>query len=299
VLSETKTNSKLAHKLPQDSYNIFKEAGIPATGYHIFKWGLVIGVRKDIQISQQMDALHRALQGRVIALDIIVPSLCGHGFLHRLMGAYAPWDPGADPITKQFWPELTHICITARNGWTLAGDLNATISTSERSSGGSEARNQYRSFLMLTDAIDLWNKVPDRSRLHDWTCQGHRSEEGGSIIDRVASSQTSYMESEISAAKQQIDFVPFTDHRAIVARLTLKHLHSTKRAHFNTPGVGHTLAQPRIRYPLKKENYWFKYFRDEVDKKISTAALTDTPVIDDDTFLHRYNALTTILIKKQ
>ena len=51
VISETKTNQHHGNKLPTNKYNIFKEVGVRSTGFHTYKWGVVVGVWKDIQIS--------------------------------------------------------------------------------------------------------------------------------------------------------------------------------------------------------------------------------------------------------
>jgi hypothetical protein len=50
VLSESKTNTRTSSSLPFSDYNIFEEPGIRTAGDHLYKWGLVMGVQKDIQI---------------------------------------------------------------------------------------------------------------------------------------------------------------------------------------------------------------------------------------------------------
>lgn len=52
VVNKTKTCSKISNTLPIHEYDIYKEPGEPADNHHIFKWGVVVGVRKDIQVSQ-------------------------------------------------------------------------------------------------------------------------------------------------------------------------------------------------------------------------------------------------------
>jgi len=48
VISETKTRSKLSKSLPFSDYEIYEEEGICAENHHIFKWGIVVGIRKDL-----------------------------------------------------------------------------------------------------------------------------------------------------------------------------------------------------------------------------------------------------------
>ena len=52
VVNETKTKSKLGSSLPSSDYNIYEEPGECAEGHHIFKWGVVVGIQKDLQVAQ-------------------------------------------------------------------------------------------------------------------------------------------------------------------------------------------------------------------------------------------------------
>ncbi|KAF8231613.1 hypothetical protein L208DRAFT_1276116, partial [Tricholoma matsutake] len=72
MLSESKTNTKMSSSLPFSDYNIFEEPGIKTAGDHPYKWGLVMGIHKDIQISQRLTLSQDALVGCVIALDIVL-----------------------------------------------------------------------------------------------------------------------------------------------------------------------------------------------------------------------------------
>ena len=72
IVNEMKTKSNLGGSLPFSDYDIYEEPGECAEGHHIFKWGVVVGVRKDIQVAQRLELMQRALKGRVIALDIIL-----------------------------------------------------------------------------------------------------------------------------------------------------------------------------------------------------------------------------------
>jgi hypothetical protein len=62
----------------------------------------------------------------------MLPTSDGGCHLHRLIGAYAPWNPGDEGIGHSFWTDLTHLCNSSPIAWTLAGDLNATVSMLER-----------------------------------------------------------------------------------------------------------------------------------------------------------------------
>ena len=112
----------------------------PVSGHHLFKWGVVLGIKKGITVSQRLPVSHPALVGRLIAVDIVIPMDTGTGFLHRIIAAYAPWDVADTSETAAFWTETAKLCAGLPNSWTLLGDLNATVTQAEQKSGGSDAR---------------------------------------------------------------------------------------------------------------------------------------------------------------
>lgn len=88
VITEPKTNSKLSNDLPHNEYEIFEEPGQKADNHHIFKWGVIVGLRKeDVQIMQRVQISQNSLKGRAIAVDIALWTLDGQCFPHRLIGA--------------------------------------------------------------------------------------------------------------------------------------------------------------------------------------------------------------------
>lgn len=62
VISEIKTNLKMDGKLPKDAYNIFEGTSIKTDNHHLYKWGIVVGVQKDLQIVQHIALSHSALR---------------------------------------------------------------------------------------------------------------------------------------------------------------------------------------------------------------------------------------------
>ena len=139
VLSETKTQAELSNSLPPE-YDIYEEAGECAENHHIFKWGLVIGICKDLQVVQRVEIKQKSLKGRVIALDLILPTADRRCVPHHIFGAYAPWNPGDDGASSLFWNDMIQLCRSTTIPWSIAGDLNATVAPFERHSGGTEAR---------------------------------------------------------------------------------------------------------------------------------------------------------------
>jgi hypothetical protein len=295
VISETKTNSKMGGKLPRDDYNIFEETGVKTDNHHLYKWGIVVGVRKDLQISQQVTLSHSALTGRTIAIDLVLGTEIGKGFIHRFIGTYAPWNPGG--ADNSFWTQITQICRHSPHSWTLAGDVNATVSALERPTGGLDARRQYLQFLHLSDGLDIWTLNPDRTRDRDWTCRARGSTGGGNIIDRIVASRIGFSDAEIRVADRSSDYIPMTDHRAVMGFLNIHPPPSTNIMASQVKFARETLTghgKPRLRYPQSSEKHKFENYRVMVDERIKAKSIHTTPLNGDESFISRYDALTQI-----
>jgi hypothetical protein len=295
VISETKTNSKMGGKLPRDDYNIFEETGVKTNNHHLYKWGIVVGVRKDLQISQQIILSHSALTGRAIAIDLVLGTSIGRGFIHRFVGTYTPWNPGG--TDNEFWTQITQICQQSPHSWTLAGDVNATVSTLERHTGGQDTRRQYLQFLCLSNGLDVWALNPDRTRDHDWTCRARGSTGGGNIIDRIVASHIGFSDAEIRVADRSSDYVPMTDHRAVIGFLNIHPPTNPNLMASQVKFARETLAghgKPRLRYPHSSEKHRFENYCVMVDEKIKAKSVHATPVNSDDSFISRYTVLTQI-----
>ena len=293
VVNETKTRSKTSKTLPSHDYDIYEEPGEPADNHHIFKWGVVVGVRKDVQVVQRVDVTQKSLKGRVVAVDIVLSTMDGGCVGHRIIGAYAPWNPGGAGDVRHFWNDVAQLCLSSPTPWTMAGDFNTTISSLERNSGGTDAREQYKRFLQAVDGHDLWSDNPDRSRTRDWTCRGHGDHAEGNIIDRIVTSRSSLVDTEIFVADRRSDFIPFTDHRAIVGQLS-------HRLSLTTSAVGLPMFNPlsrrsaaitRIKVPLKLEKAKYQTFQDQVDARIKAESISERLIVDDDSFIRRYKEL--------
>ena len=294
VITETKTNSSRSAKMSYDDYQFFEERGVPVSGHHLYKWGVILGVKKGISVSQRVNVSHPALNGRVVAVDVVIPLDSGSGFIHRIIAAYAPWDVTDTSETAAFWSEAAKLCISSPNSWTLLGDLNATVSQAERNSGGSDARSHFNNFLRHSKGSDLWSLNPERSRFTDWTCKPRLSTAGGSIIDRIVTSSGCFLDSEIFVADKHLDFVPMTDHRAVIGRIILKPPdRSSAQCLTDTPTP--VLNNPRIKFPDSTNKHLFQLFRDQTDAKIRDANLHNHAVVDDLTFNSLYTQITNVI----
>jgi hypothetical protein len=149
----------MGSKLSSLGYNVYEETGVRCTNHRISKWGIILGIRNDIQVLQPINISDTSLCGCAVAVDIILGTSTGIGFTHRTIGAYAPWNPGVDD--GNFWTQIAKVFQNSQHSWTLAGDLNATISSVERPSGGNDARRQFVRFLNETNGFELWKTQPD------------------------------------------------------------------------------------------------------------------------------------------
>lgn len=161
VISETKTNSRMSGKWPVHNYNIFEETSVKTDNHHLYKWGLIIRIQKYLQITQWLSLSHAALLGRVIAVDFVIGTSHGHGFVHRFIGAYTPWNPGG--ANSKFWNQVTDIFHQSQHSRTLAGDINTTVTNLECASGGQDAKDTtYSSYSVLPHRIYGWFTQNDR-----------------------------------------------------------------------------------------------------------------------------------------
>ena len=241
-----------------------------------------------MQIIQQIQINADSLKGRVIVADIAIESLNNKVFQHRVFAAYAPWDPGADNLSKNFWTDLEILIKGSPHPWTLAGDLNVTIDSTERASGGAERRRIFRDFLTSTKATDLWSLNVDRNRMEDWTCRSKRDDaDGGSIIDRVVVSSDSVVEAEIMTLGNG-HWIPTTDHRPILVRCILKSPHGIKSISRSQPIL---FSKPRIRFPLCTEKSRHYTFRQAMDIEMERQGVNAVMVTDDASFTKLYEAL--------
>ena len=182
----------------------------------------------------------------------------------------------------------------SKTSWSLFGDLNATVSASERASDNVLARHMFNEFLKNTCGTDLWRQCPDRNRFIDWTSRGWRSTDGGNIIDRVVVSGRCLLDSEISTDRT---WVPGSDHRAVKAKVVLKSLNPDLRTTSSTPFIpSRPLPPPRIKYPSKDDKYKFALFADSVDRLVALNSVSLlSEITSDESYIGRYNLLTTLI----
>ncbi|KAF5385930.1 hypothetical protein D9615_002408 [Tricholomella constricta] len=298
VIGETKSTHRVSSRIRLRDYTVHENPGRPSNNSRHGKWGVLLAVHRGISCGQPLP-LPSCLNGRAIALDVIIPTANNRGFPHRIVGIYAPWDPGVDPDASNFWPSIADICNSSPFSWSLHGDFNATLSFDESSASSrhvSPSRAAYSSFLNNTGGMDLWRTIPDRRAATHYTFQGPTSTESQvtkSIIDRSASSRRGVLSGTIDILKH---FIPCTDHLPIVSHLVLSSPPDTRGCPAVPDEVPPSVYAPRYRYPTKGDAYRFEKFTDSVNHQLDIADISNVDISDDATFDDVYSKFTHALL---
>ncbi len=286
VISELKSKVPVAGRLPGDAYNVLEEKSEPTDG--TWKWGVAMGIRKDIQLAQQIPVSDQTLRGRILVVDILLPSTNGRGFPHRIFGVYAPWDPG---LKVAFWEKIMELCNSSPHSWLLIGDLNSTVSPIERASP--ENQSAYTKFLQDVKGLDVWKRYPMRNRTLHWTCRSKESTDGGNIIDRLVTSENGIIEAHVQVANHRGDYILVTDHRPIIAQV----IPDVPNGLLITTLSAISLPKPRIRYLQTDRKTKFQQFKKQTEEQAEAQGLFHIKVEDNTSFLLLYDRLTAIFNK--
>ncbi|KAF5367841.1 hypothetical protein D9615_010570 [Tricholomella constricta] len=303
VIGETKSPHRVSSRLNLRDYSVHENPGKPAGHRNRGKWGVIVGVHRSISCGSPVP-LPPSLDGRAVALDLIIPTANNQGFIHRLIGIYAPWDPGTEP--HQFWPDIADICNSTPHSWSLHGDFNATTAFSESSASThrlSNSRVAYSTFLRVTAGVDLWAQIPDRHFNDTYTYKGHNSDPDDpdftsahvrSIIDRAAASAVGTVSGTISTLP---NFIPSTDHIPILSHLVLASPLTSQGAPSVPSEIPPSTYAPRFRFPHRSQSQRFHHFSAAVDQRLDSGNLEELPVLDDPTFDAVYHQMTDILLQ--
>lgn len=300
VIGETKNTNEVHHRLNLPDYDFFESPARP-TPAHTGKWGVIMGIRRGLLHANRV-TVPETLHGRAVVLDLVIPTVTGRGFIHRLVGVYAPWNPGGTSQDQQnsFWPSVLELCRNARFSWSLIGDLNVCLTTDETTSLAfpyNHSRSLYLNFLHSSMAIDVWRSQPDTvASQHFYTCKTRtrypNSDVTHMIIDRAACSRTGTTSASLSILS---DFIPATDHRPILLHATL-HAPPTMSAPSIPYEIPPAAYAPRFRFPPKSDHYRFSNFARRVDELLAEHPnLMDINITSDESFECVYTTLGTIL----
>ncbi|KAF5379464.1 hypothetical protein D9615_006597 [Tricholomella constricta] len=303
VIGETKSPHRVSSRLNLRDYSVHESPGKPAGHRNRGKWGVIVAVHRSISCGSPLP-LPPSLDGRALALDLIIPTTNNQGFTHRLIGVYAPWDPGVAP--HQFWPELIDLCNSTPHSWSLHGDFNATIAFSESSATTarmSNSRVAYSTFLRATSGIDLWAQIPDRHVNDTYTYKGHNTDPDNpkfhspqvrSIIDRAAASNLGTISGSISTLSH---FIPSTDHLPVLSQLVLTPPATIPGAPSVPTELPPSSYAPCFCFPHRSQTNRFKDFAHAVDHRLDEKDLDTFSVTDDPTFDTAYHQMTEILLQ--
>jgi len=288
ALLETKSTFPVAHRIRASDYLTFESPGLPIAHQRSGRCGVVVGVRRTLA-STLVDIPH-ILNGRVVAVDVILPITSGGGVSHRFIGLYAPWDPGIDDfLLSDFWENIRDL--TRQIGsWTIVGDFNATVSAAESSNPTAHTSinsQAFQAFLSTVDGCDAWSLYPERHFSTEYTCHAGS---GLSIIDRTLFSRAGSLQGEISLAPH---YIGATDHRPIDIHVFL----DFQPALSLTPDISPSQPPPsRHCYPRQAERNRLQLFTEKMDTLLQNLPRVNEPVVDDLSYELRYQLLTQTLL---
>ena len=288
VINETKSFSPVASRVFVPGYNTF-ESSAPRSAQSP-KWGVIASVRRDLHCQQLSTPAE--LNGRLIALDIAIPTTSARGFILRLLAIYAPWDPGgSQPNPQQFWHMLAPLCREApSHAWCIIGDCNLTLDAVESTGPPSRShpnRFPYLDFLRDCNGLDLWQTQPDRSAHTHYTFSRGPSR---SILDRVAHSHCGLASASIDTATP---YIGATDHRPISATLLLS---LSQLGNASLPDHPSPPDPQRWCYPFKDTRKTLADFAASVDALVANEQFPNIDVSDDASFKTLYESLTQTLL---
>ncbi|KAG6817141.1 hypothetical protein H0H93_007458, partial [Arthromyces matolae] len=135
VLQETKSSIPASKQLYLPQYQLFDSPGRSTGHRNQGKWGVIMGIRKNLCTISKVSTPNN-LSGRAIVADMLLPTASGTATPHRLIGLYAPWEPGGEEgdAVNTFWTTVIELCLDAPAGFTIIGDLNVVIAAIETSS---------------------------------------------------------------------------------------------------------------------------------------------------------------------
>ncbi|KAJ7912872.1 hypothetical protein B0H13DRAFT_1874451 [Mycena leptocephala] len=124
-----------------------------------------------------------------------------------------------------------------------------------------------------------WSDVLDRDRRTCWTSRARGSGGGGNIIDRIISSKAQLVDSEIGVADKYSDFVPSTDHRAVVGKLVYVPPSGSIGNFMVFSDIPQVFNQLHIKFPYKSEKHRFTMYKDAVDRRIKLRPCIRSPAL--------------------
>ncbi|KAI0369746.1 hypothetical protein BV20DRAFT_945484, partial [Pilatotrama ljubarskyi] len=171
VLNETKSPHPMSDRIHAPGYNKYESPGRKLDRGRGGKWGVIVGVKSNLH-AQRLD-IDARFCGRIVALDIVISTTHGRGYLHRF-----------------FWQYVAGLCCSAPHSWSILGDCNTTLLPFESLARTFNSVNRlaYSEFLRAADGIDVWASQGDSTVHHAYTCKSSNGL-GLSVIDRVAVSR--------------------------------------------------------------------------------------------------------------
>ena len=293
VVTETKADSPVASRIRTSAYKTYESVGTKTKGKSA-KWGIILGVSSSLQ--SQNVPIPDHLRSRALCVDITLPTSSGKAYIHRLIGVYAPYDPGGNDevdYVQSYWDSITGLCLTAPYSWEVLGDCNASLAPSESTGTWVQlcrAGRAISSFLSSTNGTDVWSLQGDNDARINPTFKSYAT---GSqkILDRCLLSSIGILSPSIAAPKF---FVPGTDHKWITSSFVSSPppvLGSNHRANLEQHLSQPTLYPGRFCFPRKAESERFTAFREAVDDILSRTTKPVLPIQNDDAYETLFNII--------
>ena len=279
VINETKSPQPAAPRLKMPNFRMYENPGKPCEGRKgAGKWGVILGIRSDVQVLRRITT-PASLRGRVVALDIVISGVSNSSRILRLIGLYAPWNPGADDDSSRFWSEITTLCQpehhTTFDAWQIIGDCNVVLSRLERTSGlalspnAVLARSLYTDFLSSASGWDLWDSNPNRSASSHYTHTLRGPSRVRSILDRSAVSVAGVLAGSIRVLSDRDLYIPAdadadSDHRPILSSISF--LSGPSALPFELSFANTVMAPGRIMYPRSNKAATFTKFSETISQ---------------------------------
>jgi len=167
---------------------------------------------------------------------------------------------------NQFWSQVTHIC-----------------------------RRHYIWFLNDTDTQDIWMLHPDRTCDHDWLVVQEAWQAVAILSTELLHQQEVFQMPKYGLRTEGLTTFPWWTTGQFVHSLTLTHQIIWGLCMSVSLTQANNLTNLSSNTQIAQKRNKFEEFRNCVDNAIKAESLHLNPVLDDETFMKCYNALTCIL----
>lgn len=290
VLTETRTMPGAKLPLALSKYKLFEGKAVRDPEKHAKSmiWGVSIAIKSEY-LPELVKLRGSVLQGRCVAVDIIIPLVDKSSTSVRIIAIYAPQIGNSHVST--FWAAVDALLLDPKcpANWAITGDFNLTTCPAEATSRSwkiSTSLTEYCELLNRHEAQDVWEATPDRSVHRDWTWQSFCDRRVRSMIDREATNAPrGSAEIRIPPALNPLGHPalstkaepPRADHCPTLT--SIRFAGATSAAPTPLSALASTPHRRRVRFPDKlSRQEKFTAFADQLDELLGPEFLDSGPV---------------------